>query len=112
MKVFLRDKKISQGRSTLYLDFYPPIPHPLTGKATRREFLKLYVYEKPKGNAERDHNKETKLLAENVRAQRQIAIQNGNFGFMLPSNKNKTFSSTLRTLLKREKRQRVTTITG
>ena len=91
MKVFLRNKNISDGRSTLYLDFYPPIPHPLTGKATRREFLKLYVYQKPKGEAEREHNKDTKLLAENVRAQRQIAIQNGNFGFMMPSNKKQDF---------------------
>ena len=38
-KVFLRDKKISKGRKSLYLDFYPPIKHPVTGKETRREFL-------------------------------------------------------------------------
>ena len=47
-KVKLRTKKISKGRKSLYLDFYPPIPHPKTGKPTRREFLGLYVYEKPK----------------------------------------------------------------
>lgn len=91
MKVFLRDKKISGGRRTLYLDFYPPIPHPTTGKLTRREFLKLYIYEKPKISAERDHNKETISLAENVRAQRQIEIQSGNFGFFLPSQKKQDF---------------------
>ncbi|WP_431167259.1 tyrosine-type recombinase/integrase [Tenacibaculum halocynthiae] len=43
-KVTLRDKRISKGRRSLYLDFYPAIPHPKTGKPTRREFLGLYTY--------------------------------------------------------------------
>lgn len=91
MKVFLRKKKLSGGRQTLYLDFYPPIHHPATGKKTRREFLKLYTYDKPDGAAQREHNKETILLAENVRAQRQIKIQAGNFGFMLESRRKEDF---------------------
>lgn len=44
IKVNLRGKKISEGRESLYLDFYPAIPHPKTGKPTRREFLGLYTY--------------------------------------------------------------------
>ncbi|NCD43516.1 MAG: site-specific integrase, partial [Bacteroidia bacterium] len=40
-KVTLRQKKISKGRQSLYLDFYPAIPHPETGEPTRREFLGL-----------------------------------------------------------------------
>lgn len=91
MKVFLRTKKISGGRETLYLDYYPPIPHPVTGAKTRREFLKLYVYDKPTGTAQKDHNKATNALAENVRAQRQIKVQAGNFGFMLESKKKEDF---------------------
>ena len=47
-KVKLRKKVISGNRLSLYLDFYPPIPHPKTGKPTRREFLGLYILEKPK----------------------------------------------------------------
>lgn len=43
-KVTIRKKPISGGRDTLYLDFYPPIKHPDTGKPTRREFLGLYVH--------------------------------------------------------------------
>lgn len=82
---------MSGGRQTLYLDFYPPIPHPSTGKHTRREFLKLYVYDKPNSAAQREHNKETMLLAENVRAQRQIKIQAGNFSFMLESKRKEDF---------------------
>lgn len=45
IKVKLRMKPISGNRQTLYLDYYPPIPHPVTGKLTRREFINLFVYD-------------------------------------------------------------------
>ncbi|PVY40849.1 site-specific recombinase XerD [Pontibacter virosus] len=81
-KVALRRKPISKERLSLYLDFYPPIPHPDTGKLTRREFLGLFLFEKPKTQLEKHHNKETQALATNICAQRQLAIQNLNFGFL------------------------------
>ena len=68
IKVFLREKKLKHGKKGLYLDFYPPIVHPQTAKPTRREHLRLYVYERPKAETEKNHNKETKLLGENIRA--------------------------------------------
>ena len=37
IKVKLRQKPISGNRLALYLDFYPPIPHPETGKPTRKD---------------------------------------------------------------------------
>jgi integrase len=43
-KVKLRHKPISGNRQSLYLDFYPPVPHPETGKRTRREFLNLFLF--------------------------------------------------------------------
>lgn len=43
-KVTVRTKPMSGGRDTVYLDFYPPIKHPDTGKPTRREFLGLFLY--------------------------------------------------------------------
>jgi hypothetical protein len=44
IKVNIGQKPISGNRQSLYLDFYPPIPHPDTDKPTRRKFLKLYLY--------------------------------------------------------------------
>ena len=44
IKVHLRQKKISGKRESLYLDFYPAIAHPETGKPTRREFLGMYLF--------------------------------------------------------------------
>jgi integrase len=71
IKVSLRKKSISNGRKSLYLDFYPPIPHPETGKPTRREFLKLYLFEQPKGSSQKQHNKETWRLAEQIQYKRE-----------------------------------------
>lgn len=90
-RVFLREKKINNGRLSLYLDFYPAIKHPETGKPTRREFLKLYLYEKPKTALEKQVNKETKALADQVRAQRQLDIQAENFGFLEMRKKHTSF---------------------
>ena len=42
--VKLRTKAISGNRQSFYLDFYPPIEHPETGKPTRREFLNLFLF--------------------------------------------------------------------
>jgi integrase len=63
-KVTLRKKKISGGRLSLYLDYYPAIPHPETGEPTRRKFLGLYILEKPKTPLDKQDNKETLRQAE------------------------------------------------
>ena len=71
IKVTLREKQISKGRKSLYLDFYPPIPHPETGKPTRREFLGLYIYEKTKTPIDKQHNTETLRIGESIRQKRE-----------------------------------------
>jgi excisionase family DNA binding protein len=81
-KVTLRQKAISKGRNTLYLDIYPPIPHPDTGILTRKYYLKIYVYAKPATGLEREHNKAMIQLAEYIRAKRQIAVQHFRFNFL------------------------------
>ena len=70
-KVSLRQKKISKGRKSLYLDFYPPIPHPETGEPTRREFLGLYIFEKAKTPIDKQHNTETLKIGESIRQKRE-----------------------------------------
>ncbi|MFN3405628.1 MAG: tyrosine-type recombinase/integrase [Cytophagaceae bacterium] len=70
-KIKLRTKSISGNRQSLYLDFYPPILNPKTGKPTRREFLGLYLFDKPKHPIDKQHNKETQLLAEQIRQKRE-----------------------------------------
>lgn len=122
-KVSIRTKPISDGRDSVYLDYYPPIKHPETGKSTRREFLKLFLcateqreqqtYTDSNGKEQQRivplldskhepkkvvltplqklHNKETSALAENIRSQRQIEIQAGQFGFLSKEKLNMNF---------------------
>jgi integrase len=71
IKVKLRQKPISGNRQSLYLDFYPPIPHPETGEPTRREFLGMYLFDKAKNPIDKQHNKETLQLAEQIRQKRE-----------------------------------------
>jgi integrase len=71
IKVKLRDKDISGNRKSLYLDFYPAITHPETGEPTRREFLKMYLFDKAKNPIDKLHNKETLQLAELIRQKRE-----------------------------------------
>lgn len=73
-KVHLRQKAITKGRKSLYLDFYPPTEHPQTGIKTRREFLNLYVFDKPKSVFDKTHNAETLQLAQSIRQQRENQI--------------------------------------
>src|ERR1700732_4778477 len=70
VKVALRTKSISGNRQSLYLDFYPAIQHAETGKPTRREFLGLYLFDKPKTPFDKQHNTETKRIAESIRQKR------------------------------------------
>ncbi|WP_207424951.1 site-specific integrase [Pedobacter sp. SYSU D00535] len=103
MKVTLRKRAISNGRKALYLDYYPAFVHPHTGKLSRREHLKIYIYDKPKDALEKKHNKETLALAENLRAKRQLEIQNKQFDFISDSKRNESFLEYFR--MKAEKRR-------
>lgn len=61
IKVKLLNKSITGGQKSLYLDFYPPIINVKTGKPTRREFLKMYIFDNPRTALEKQRNKETKI---------------------------------------------------
>lgn len=91
VKVFLREKKISKGRKSLYLDFYPSIKNRETGKNTRREFLGLYIYEKPKGAAQIQNNKQIRALGESIRSKRFLEIQQNIYGLESGVNEHLSF---------------------
>lgn len=80
-KVTLRQKPLKTGKISLYLDYYPPIIHPETGKETRREFLNFHILKNPKTPDERKYNTETLQTASVVRSKREVQIRNKKFGF-------------------------------
>nr|WP_315242071.1 site-specific integrase [uncultured Flavobacterium sp.] len=78
INITLRKKAVSKGRQCLYLDFYPPIKHALTNQLTRREFLKLYLYDKPKSLVEKMSNEESLRIAELIKIRRQTELNKDN----------------------------------
>lgn len=82
-RVTLRQKPISNGQESHYLDIYPPIAHPITGDLKRKYFLHLHTYLNPKNNVEKQHNIETLKLVEYRKAERLIDIQNKNYDFLI-----------------------------
>lgn len=71
--VKLREKDLTNGNKSLYLDIYRD------GKRVR-EFLKLYLI-KATTPVEKEQNKQTLATAQAIKAKRQIEIQNGEYGF-------------------------------
>ncbi len=80
-KVTLREKKLKTEKISLYLDYYPPIIDPNTGKSTRREFLELHIFKNPKTQDEKKHNTETLAFANGIRSKREVQLRNKEYGF-------------------------------
>ena len=90
-KVTLRKRPIKNGQISLYLDFYPPIRHPRTGRMTRREYLGIYIYADPKEKFQQDFNLEMLKKAELIRCRRTMSIINDEYNFLDRSKRNESF---------------------
>lgn len=86
--VTLRHKALRNDRISLYLDYYPAIRNPYTMKMSRREFLGIYLYAKPRNEQQRMFNQEMLNKAEAIRCIRVQSLINEEFGF-LDKNKQK-----------------------
>ena len=98
-KINLRKKVLGTGKTSLYLDFYPPIINPKTGKETRREFLKLYILDNPKNSEEKSQNNKTFELAEIIKSKRYVQLRNKEFGFKDNVKLNVNFVSFYQTVV-------------
>ena len=81
-KVTLRHKPITNGRESLYLDFYPPIRCKATMKLVHKEYLGIYIYQNPQNEIQRDYNREMLYKAEAIRSVRVQSCINEEFGFL------------------------------
>ncbi len=77
-------KQGNSGRISLYLVYYKgTVPGP-DGKVKALrdyEYLNLYLDDKPRTSAEKEHNKKILELARSIKAKRELEIKNGQFGF-------------------------------
>ncbi|MEX0966741.1 MAG: site-specific integrase [Bacteroidia bacterium] len=95
MKVTLRERN-QGGQTSLYLDYYH--------KGRRKtESLKLYLNPKARTKEEKEINKKTLQLAGTIRAQRQIEIQNGIYGFRDNAKLKGSFTAYIGLLTERRK---------
>jgi integrase len=95
MKVHLRQRKQTKsGSISLYLEIYKGTTITPDGKVKNikdYEYLKLYLIDNPKTEAQKDQNKKTLKLAENIKAQRIVDIANGQYGFRNEKKTNVNF---------------------
>ena len=82
--VTLREKALSNGNISLYLDIY-------RDGVRVKEYLKLYIVDKPKNTFERQQNKETLQLAEEIRTARETELNHSAFGLVSPVKKRINF---------------------
>lgn len=77
--VKLRTKELQNGCLSLYLDIY------MSGKR-KYEFLKLYIIPE-RSKTDKERNAETLKLANAIKAEKIVALQNGRYGFSLNKKK-------------------------
>jgi integrase len=82
--VILREKELSTGNKSLYLDIYRD------GQRSY-EFLKLYINIKARTPLEKEQNKESYALAQNIRTQRESDLNHKTHGQISPAKKKVSY---------------------
>ena len=84
MKVKLNQRKLKDGKLSLYLEYYLGYSKDKAGKIRhnrKKENLELYLLESPKNTKEKQSNKDIQILAEKILTKRQAEINAGKHGF-------------------------------
>lgn len=82
MKIKLQQKKLKNGKSSLYLEFYNGYKKDENGLISHQrtfEYLQLYLFENPQNSDEKRKNKETMQMAENIFTIRKADIIKGKY---------------------------------
>lgn len=94
----LTAKQIKDGRDSLYLEYYFGVTHTpdaggeLRTKAVRRrEALKMYIWTKPRTEAERIHNRDTLQVAQRIRYEREQQLNEARTGARVQSRERLEF---------------------
>src|SRR5215469_7876312 len=77
MTITLRQRKKGKGKIYLYLEIYKGKETDANGKTKylrEYEYLNLYLLDKPKSDAEKQHNKKILNLANSIRSKKNLII--------------------------------------
>lgn len=105
MKIHLRQRKRSNGKISLFLEFYKSITTK-EGKVkpTREyEYLDLYLIDKPKTPQDKQRNKEILKLAESIKAKRELEVKNGEYGFKVEFKQGANFIDYFKEMVEEKK---------
>ncbi|MBP7173719.1 MAG: site-specific integrase [Cloacibacterium sp.] len=94
MKITLKQKVLTDGRISLYLEFYKGSTTDNQGKRTHLrdfEFLKMYLFGNPKTTKEKTHNRETLEMAEGILAIRKAEFLQGKYELKNTTKAKRTF---------------------
>ena len=84
MRIHLRKRLLKNRKIRLYLEIYKGYTKSIDGKSNAirdYEYLDLYLFEKANDFTKRQHNKQMLQLANSIKAQRELDIQSGKYGF-------------------------------
>jgi integrase len=91
VKVKVYKAKAAKGQElSIYLDFYPAIMNPYTGRTTRRLFLNIRLVANPQHKEQRAANYEKEVRALNYAYNVESRIRNNDFSFFDTDEKVKT----------------------
>ena len=82
MKIKLQQKKLKNGKSSLYLEFYNGYKKNKNGVISHQrtfEYLQLYLFENPQNSDEKRKNKEALQMADNIFTIRKADIIKGKY---------------------------------
>jgi integrase len=74
MRGTLRKKKLTTGRYSLYIDYYPPVWNPISKEYTRRELLNIYLQIDPETSLQKMQNALYMEIAEKIYIKRMKAL--------------------------------------
>lgn len=94
MKITLKQKVLTDGRISLYIEFYKGSTTDYQGKRTHLrdfEYLKMYLFGNPKTTKEKTHNRETLEMAEGILAIRKAEFLQGKYELKNTTKAKRTF---------------------
>lgn len=107
MKVHLRQRKQTKdGSISLFLEIYKGTTTTADGKVKNLrdyEYLNLYLIDKPKTPIDKQSNKDNLLLAESIKAKRELEIKNGLYGFTNEFKQSTNFIDYFRNQMEKKK---------
>lgn len=74
MRGKLREKQLTNHRRALYIDYYPPVWNPEKKRFTRRENLKLFIFENPSSLFQKKQNQLHREIAEKIYLKRMKSL--------------------------------------